>query len=395
MVEPELHEIVGASFRLPVWLRRDGENQWAKDCVRISLPKMPWLKAQKKMAEAVLNSHCARRDGDSGWILEATTASALLHKSKFADPQDVVVWNFSDATKLTDSSFITAYCNHRDALITDHGQASLLWMSMCKFAFFWAVEKRRPVHCGYWVIDAMPFRQNWLSILVSRLQRASRAKDFDFAKFFYKHRDFVTAFNEHFNVIRWSIVATPTEKFHAATQLHETTVKRMNPRGYVTRVRDLIAASRNRIHEIITTHLAETDYKIVRVSRRKRGSFKRDHDRSIKEITPADLEPAPNGVDYYARGGRVLEAGQSKVVAGEDARVSALPAIQSPETHVRNGGGNVDQHEDGAAGAAGLLVLDAAQSVGAHELLGVRRAGGDDAGDALAAPTEQLSNQKS
>lgn len=381
--ERQLWEIVGTNYRLPVYAQFGGElkPEWGKDCVRVALPIMPLLRAQRDVVEQLFKSICERADA-SGWILREEKFLQFCLKSSHDDPQNVVVWNWSDPAMDVGPDFIGAYCRHNQALIRNRNEATLIWSSFCKFALQ-RIARGVPVDLGFVKLISLPLRRNWIAILLTRHWATSQRVEFSEERFkeSFQRDGALTAWDNRHGVIRWDITAIPTDHFHDKMRGIEVE-RRRTAKNYAADIRFLVKAHTHRIHEIFKTYLEEAGRKVIRFPKRR--------------PTPVEVEPPTDRAEVNFRGSPVvfgvLEKSSKEVVVGKDeAWMPDLSDLQPPNPNVRDSGRDVDQSTDQQGGTIGVPVRDVVQGEDKIQLLAVRPDEGAGERPGVVEGTEQLS----
>lgn len=359
----ELYELLGPTFRLPVYVRLEGSPNWSKDCVSVSATRISLMQCQKRVLEQTMHDLMERRR-DESWIVSREVLEDRFRKSVHTEPEEVVVWNWSDPMPNTASGFIAEYCRNRDAVLHDRGQAAILWSSMCRFAMRWMLERNRKLDLGFCVISAAPLRRNWVDILIQRWMQTSSNKNFTDKVFCdrYITSKILTATDDA-GLIKWSLNVEPSKSFNEAAKAIEKQRHSKRSDLYFTKIRNLVDAHRNRIYEIFKACVAEKNAPTAPIPRRKRGRPRSNGIATVDDtVEPieADSGNALHGGDGVAG---VLEKGAAESLASADASVHEVPALLQGTDDVRrpNQEREVGEAGNGHAGIARMSLLSAVE----------------------------------
>lgn len=393
---PELWELVGPTYRLPVMVSFDHPR--AVGLARVGIPYgIPLLRAQREVLEKDLTSICAKRE-NKGWVLKEETLNAYCQKSQFTDPQDVVVWNWSEPKPNEASGFITAYCKHRDALISDRGQAAIIWASFCKFALHRLLRENRKVDLGFGVICALPLRKNWLDVLSVKYRQCFAYKRFDEKEWFQKYitSPILTALDRDTGLLKWTLAIEPSESFEATISAMEKERRKQCVANYPVRIRNLITAHRNRIHELFKSYLAEKDVPTSPMAMRKRGRSARNGEGTVDDAVEQTKATGRRDMDGTSGLSGILEKGAAESLAGEDASVHEVSDILQETENVRRPDQEREMGEAGNrhAGIARLLLPPSVEEQAPRELLAGGTGEWNDAINALATGVEFIPTRK-
>lgn len=387
--EHELYELIGVGFRLPVYVRFEGER-WNKECVSVAIPKsMPLLRAQRRAIELTLGRAMDRRD-QLAWILRRDTLSQWLCKSNHTDPQDVVVWNWTDPESVVNEDFVTAYCQHSTSVLKNKNDARFAWASFCKFMMHWMLHLEKPLHLGFARITAVPARSNWLAILHARYVIALRYVNFSEAKFKKKHLQHMTmtAFDERTQTIRWSLALESLPLFQSESCKVELERQR-GVRKYPVHVSNLLKKHSHRMYEIFKAYLSQAAHPVLRLPQVKFGRAKRNGNKSGDVEAPTIAIDPPQPASGVFGVDRVLEPGAAGCLESENAFMLEVSDLQPAFENVRNGGNDLDQHENGQERTSRLRLPDVVEGEDARQLLEIRSDGRDDDRTGVANRTEQ------
>lgn len=390
----ELFELVGPGYRLPAWLEKTTEELKPDSRVIVSLPLMPWLPKQRTLMDQTFGRLCVRR-AELGWVLTWEQASACLSKSDHSEPADVVVWNPAEAKEeQSDSgprSFVQEYCRHRDAIHRDPATVAILWASFQKVAFWWLLNRTAPLDLGFVKLQTLPVRRDWFKVLWCKWRPAIGHASFSMTRLIQKCGPDLTAWDERHQVIRWTIEAEPTDKFHETMRGIEQERKRSIPsaKRYATKIADLLKLYAKRITDAFEATLAE---KAVKVAPIRRGAAGKAAGYFKPKPKPAEavVDDAGDALDRGERVVAAVEARAEEFVESANASVSEVRNFQHGDVDVRDARAHMASPRNSPAEvqSVGLPVLHAAESETEGELLSVRCSAGLDASDALATRNE-------
>lgn len=387
--------MVGIGYRLPVIV----DLEWAERFALITLPNIHLLKKQRLTIVTRLKELAIvprNRETDGGWLIELDRLAKFLVKSKYENPEDVVVWNWKDELPVDpEETFIQFYCRHKDAVFREPALVTLIWASFLKVGAEWMISKGKLWDIGVAKLSIFPLRKNWKAVLMTKYRVAKRFKAFRDDLFFNKYLrpEVVASWSETSRCIRWMIHVDESRFFDEQMRNIENERKRglRGERGYVLRCKELLKSYEKRVREVFEAYMAQTNHKGVRAVSRKRGSGAGDHEQPVEEQGGAQSVPPSNDLNGWQSLTPVEQSKQTFVVEPDEEGLLSVSDIQSLCPHLRDGEREPD-HVDPAVergdGDARLPVLDAVQSPGESKLLPVREGSGTNAEQTLAGQVE-------
>lgn len=347
----------------------------------------PYLDRQRDALHSLISKIPSAVDEGEAWIIKRTDLGHFAERSRFEDPEQVVMWR-SPEKPIADDNFIRAYCAWDRSMIGKPALAALVFDSFCRFMQHWLLNKQQPVSLGFAQLFAMQARANWkAAILVKLVNRVNGIKGWHktadmptgelqakLLEFFMSSR--MTALDVKAKCLRWTIDVAPTEEFHRTCQALEEEKRASG--HYFQRVEDQLKRQVKYAYQILRAHALETSRPMLllphdgvpeRLADLSRKEFTKFLDEA-KESPPSDVE-SPVVLDRSSRVGGLVD------VVPADALLSALPDLSARCATVRERGENLAEPEHGDHGVAGLPVRDVREGAPESELL----AGGADRGE--------------
>lgn len=359
------YELTGNNWRLPVMV------DWHDVVAEVSLPNMPFLKAQRTVLEEKLNSLGDYREG-KWWVLKSKLERTAVPSIK-TDPEQIVEWCVQnirvESGVVVVTEFVRGYLESPYALLPDPKVTEMIWLSFCKYALHRLINERKPVQMFFATIYPLMMRVNWKEIALRRENNGQdRTKRFEHQISKIIKRKMVdhlcspgmSGYDEEQGVADWTLEIVPERAWESAARKLEEEVKRKRKIYYGTRVGNQLKAQLTYALEVYSAFLkkAAHPYLLFRTAVKSRA---------------AGVQPARNQhvakMGWHGKGRPgdpvyPVGAGKNhwiKVDDQADAEMPELPGVRSEPSELREPGSDVAEQR-GPGGTDGMPVLDAVES---------------------------------
>jgi hypothetical protein len=351
----ELWEVVGPTWRLPVFVRwHDSLGLLEPDCCVL-------LGCQFKARWEVLKPFVFER-GAQQWICRADLQK-VAHKSDKSSSEDVVEWLPRrppiDVPKLPDNEFIQAYCASEFAIGRDPAVMDAIWISFCKFGLHWLVNEEKEINFLFARVVPIFLRKNWSNATAKWERDLFQMKDMlrgdylapDIESIFKRGAaDFlasgrVTSWCPEHHLARPILEIIESKEYREAAMNRERARKRRWGIHYWTTFIERLKLQLPAVVEIYAHHLTEATYPICKIfsnavesraGKRYRTAFLAQAAEASKHWMESDPVPVP-----------LEQTGEPGTLPGADEGMSEVPDLQSHTRDVRDTGPAVVEPSDG------------------------------------------------
>lgn len=376
----ELYELIGDSWRFPIFIR------WTNSALaQVSIAKIPILKAQRLAVTNMLRKISDNRTADpEEWFINRTTFENNALRSRHTDPEDVVVWQREEIPLgVLDQDFATAYCAYRHSMpaFRDPEVFSALWDTITKFIREWLLYHGKPVDFGWAKLNVFCARANWKNAVIGHvvgqgynlnywnepLRREVRGQ-LDLSLITGGHAD------DGIRTAAFTLDICPNYLFHEAVQTRE--LKRradLNGKSYGYAIVKLLKGHlhKDRMYESLRAYAKEAMLPLLDLPR---GFVPKCN----SEAKP-DLDFTPAG--HWTQTAVVVGAPKgARPRLSLDPKNEVLPQVQdlqSDDEDLRDARSEMDTAGQSEGGTTGLPLPFAAEKPVASELLPLRHDGGN------------------
>lgn len=363
----QLYEVVGDGWRLPMHVMDRGG-----DTVEIErVDGFPYLKSQRSEIESTVAPFAPNVAGC--WYVKKSDLGKIAEKSRFTDPEDVVVWRKPEPP-IQDDEFFKAYCAWDRSFIGKPEIAMLIWDSFMRFAQHWLLNKQLPVNLGFAKLYALQARVNWKHIVFGRYNgHTTGAKGFSGTAdtpMEKLHAELyrlltaseMTAYDTKSKTVRWTLEVVPDVGFEKTTRVLEEAKKHVpGAGGYFSKINEQLKRQLSNAYQIFRAHVLQARHPMLLLPQDK--SQKRANSLVCeKQFRKLFFRPAPKGSTAPAVTGRTQKKSGLVEILGEDEIVSQLPDLRARGGDVRKWWQNVAESAQRENGTAGLPLRDVVQS---------------------------------